>query len=401
MKTDIVIINDFDYVQGGASKVAIDTANILSTFNDEYRVYYFSGDSNSSSTLNENVIKICTNQGEAIKNKNKLKGFLNGIYNFKAKRELKKLLLELDPTKTIIHIHGWTKCLSSSIFSIAFKMKFNIVLTAHDYFSICPNGGLFNYKSTKICNYEPMSLKCAKCNCDSRNYIFKLYRLIRQKIQKNNIKKVNNIITISDFSEKVIRKYLKNDVKYYRVYNPIDLRNDDSLNLEESNYKYKNKYVYIGRVSKEKGVEMFCKALSDLKLPGIVVGDGPLLNKLKKEYSKIEFLGWKAHEQAIEILKKSKALIFPSLLYETAGLTTIEAQMLGIPCIVSKNSASSEFIEDGKTGLLFDGLDELKKKIIEFEKSNIKFDVKSGNKYNEQMYIKNLIKVYEQILSNK
>ena len=143
---NIVIINDFDYVQGGASKVAIDTANLLS---DEYNVYFFSGDSNQSSTLKENIKKVCTNQGETLKDKNKLRGIINGIYNFKAKNQLKKLLSTLDENETIIHVHGWTKCLSSSVFDISWKLGFKLVLTMHDYFTACPNGGYFNYKKNE------------------------------------------------------------------------------------------------------------------------------------------------------------------------------------------------------------------------------------------------------------
>ena len=80
---NIVIINDFDYVQGGASKVAIETANILS---DEYNVIFFSGDTKNDESLNKNIKRICTEQGETLKAKNKFKGFFNGIYNFKAKK---------------------------------------------------------------------------------------------------------------------------------------------------------------------------------------------------------------------------------------------------------------------------------------------------------------------------
>ena len=139
---NIVIINDFDYTQGGASKVAIDTANLLC---NDYNVYFFSGDSSMTSTLNKKVIKICTYQGEALKNKNKLIGSINGIYNFKAKKMLKNVLKKLKNEETIVHIHGWTKCLSSSVFDICWKMNFKVILTLHDYFTACPNGGYFNY----------------------------------------------------------------------------------------------------------------------------------------------------------------------------------------------------------------------------------------------------------------
>ena len=39
--TNIVIVNDFDYTQGGASKVAIDTANMLVEHCDDVNIYFF------------------------------------------------------------------------------------------------------------------------------------------------------------------------------------------------------------------------------------------------------------------------------------------------------------------------------------------------------------------------
>ena len=41
---NLIIVNDFNYVQGGASKVAIDTANILKE--DIEKIYFFSAVNN-------------------------------------------------------------------------------------------------------------------------------------------------------------------------------------------------------------------------------------------------------------------------------------------------------------------------------------------------------------------
>ena len=150
MLKNVVVINDFDYIQGGASKVAIQTANLLKENNPDLNVYFFSGAHDSKSNLRSDVISICTNQGESLKSKNKLKGAIDNLYNFKAKKLLKELLLTLDRDETIIHVHGWTKCLSSSVFDVAFKMNFRLVLTLHDYFTACPNGGYFNYQKMKF-----------------------------------------------------------------------------------------------------------------------------------------------------------------------------------------------------------------------------------------------------------
>lgn len=338
---NIIIINDFDYVQGGASKVAIQTANLLKENCPELNVYFFSGSHDNSSILNKDVISICTNQGEALKDKNKFRGIINGLYNFKAKKELKKLLKTLNQKETIIHVHGWTKSLSSSIFDIAFKMKFKVILTMHDYFTACPNGGYFNYKKNEICHLKPMSAKCKRCNCDSRNYGFKLYRVLRQFIQDNIVKlndKLEYAISISEFSEKILKETLNKNTKIYRVYNPIDF----DENAKKVDYRKNKYYLYVGRVSKEKGVDLFCEALTELNLPAIVVGDGSELPKLKTQYPNIKFVGWKSNEEVKEYMKNAKYLIMPSRWYECAPLTNIEALSVGIPSLVSNNCAASD-----------------------------------------------------------
>ena len=77
----VVIVNDFDYVQGGASKVALDTAEIL--YENNYNVIFF------SSTHKENNYsfkQITTNQKECLKDG--IKGSIRCISNRKVKRNL-------------------------------------------------------------------------------------------------------------------------------------------------------------------------------------------------------------------------------------------------------------------------------------------------------------------------
>lgn len=372
----VVIVNDFNYTQGGASKVAIDTARILK--NEGIRIIFFSAVNKENEKIDK-VEYISTNQNEALKEKNKIKGIMNGIYNFKAKKEFKKLLNTLDKDTTIIHVHGWTKALSSSVFDIAFKMKFKVVLTLHDYFTACPNGGYFNYRKNEICHFKPLSWKCIKCNCDSRNYGFKLYRVVRQFVQNKIVKlndRLENVITISEFSEKILKPTLGKNTKITRIYNPIDI-DENAEKVDPSKNEY---YLYVGRISKEKGVDLFCQAITDLKLKGIAVGDGGEKEKLEKQYPNIEFVGWKNKDEVKQYMKCARALIFPSRWYETAGLTVLEAQSLKIPVIVSEECAASEFVPKEN---LFNGIIELKQKIIN-NKLKINKNIKLEN-YTTQM----------------
>lgn len=389
---NVVIVNDFNYIQGGASKVAIDTAKLL--VDKGIKVYFFSALNKPEDQIN-GIEYITTNQTEALKEKNKIKGIINGIYNFKAKKELKKLLEKLDKNNTIIHVHGWTKALSSSVFDIAFKMQFKVVLTVHDYFTACPNGGFFNYKKCEICNLKPMSFKCITCNCDSRNYMFKLYRIIRQKVQNKILKKLQNKIFISEFSKKILDKKENLNENVTIIPNPIIIKNEKFENVAEKDY-----YLFVGRVCKEKGTEIFCKEISNQEKIGIVIGDGPELKRLKKKYKKIIYKGWMNNQETINYIYNSNALIFPSLWYETLGLTVIEALILGKPCIVSENTAARQYINE-KNGILFNPNKEgeLTNKIKKLKNLKLENLLESSyeikNIFKNELYIDKLLKFYE------
>ncbi len=393
---NVVIVNDFNYIQGGASKVAIQTANLLKEKYPNLNIYFFSGSSNNEKFLDNRIINICTNQGEFLNDKNKLHGIKNGIYNKHAKEIFKKILSKLNKEETIIHVHGWTKCLSTSIFDAAFEKNFNVILTMHDYFTACPNGGYFNFRKKEICHYKPMCLKCALCNCDSRNYMFKMYRLLRQKRYNKTFKNLKHVIAISDFSLNILKKTLPNNIDIVRINNPIEFDSDvELINSSKNSY-----YLYVGRVSQEKGVDLFCQALTELHLPGIVVGDGDQKMMLEQKYPNIKFVGWKQEFEVKQIMKKARCLIFPSRLYECAPLTNLEALSVGLPSLVSETCAASDINnkknKNGDTFLLT--VDDIKKTIKNYDsKYKANFDIL--NKYSVDNYVDNLIIKYNSIIN--
>lgn len=389
---NVIIVNDFNYVQGGASKVAIDTARLLR--NSGLNVYFFSAVNNPNENI-DGITYITTCQKEALKEKNKIKGIINGLYNFKVKNEFKKLLLTLNKNETVIHVHGWTKALSSSVFDIAFKMKFKVVITLHDYFIACPNGGFFNYKESEICKRKPLSLRCITCNCDSRNYAFKFYRIIRQFIQNKVVKlnkKLEYAIGISDLSIEVLKNSFKHNTYIEKIYNPIDFdEKREIINWTKNNY-----YLYVGRVSKEKGVDIFCKVITELGVKGVIVGDGSEKKRLEKEYSNIEFTGWKTSIEVKEYIKNAKCLIFPSLWYEGAPLTPLESMSYGIPCLVSSCCAGREYCKENT----FDNYEDLKIKIKNLENncSNLNY-IEILKKFKVENYKKKLLIFYNKMLN--
>ena len=86
--------------------------------------------------------------------------------------------------------------------------------------------------------------------------------------------------------------------------------------------------LYAGRVSKEKNIEAFLA----VKHAGtkIVVGDGPLRERLQKEYPEVVFLGYRRGEALAEAYANADVFVFPSRT-DTFGLVMIEAMACGVP----------------------------------------------------------------------
>lgn len=394
----VIVVYDYGYINGGAAKIAIKTAIDLAK--NHYSVIYFCACGPIDEDLSANVKNIiCLDQYDILHDPNRVNAAIHGVWNHKAYEKMNNVLDGYNSENVIVHIHGFSHALSSSIIKSCNKHNIVPFITLHDYFAVCPNGGFYNFKLNRICTINPMSWKCIACNCDSRSYAHKMYRCIRQKAQDKYIKNNTNIkyIYISRFSWDLMNNLLKSRRSYY-IHNPIDDLN--SYSGKEAN---RDSYLFIGRISPEKGTDLFCEALSSLKLKGVLVGSGDNLNSMKEQYPDIHFTGWQNKDGIKHYLRNAKCLVFPSKWYEVSPLTTEEALRCGVPCIVPDDCAASEQIVDGVNGLIFKSgdLQDLENKIEEFEiKQNIfiknALDNKNKYKFDESDYLKNLLKIYNQ-----
>lgn len=350
---NIVMICEFAQFSGGSQNIAIGSALELSKRG--YRVFFFTAIGEECRELKEsNICVKHLNITNITVDSNRAAAAKRGLYNSYAANELELLLNGLDRDETIIHIHSWSNAFSSSVVKRASDLGFKTVITLHDYLIVCPNGGFYDYRHHHICAYEPMSLRCVLCNCDRRSYPQKLYRVARQLIQNNNIRNNSklNFITISDLSDKLIRPRIKSK-NIYRVNNFVhgnpDMNNDRTRS---------DVFIFVGRLVQEKGVDIFCRAFSKLKLrypsvKAMVLGSGPLQNILESTYPDIEFMGWVNRDVVDRMMIEARCLVFPSVIYECSPLTVIEALTNALPCIASDCTAATELIEDGFNGFLF------------------------------------------------
>ena len=123
---------------------------------------------------------------------------------------------------------------------------------------------------------------------------------------------------------------------------------EGELNQQESSY-----FTYLGRVAPEKNLDAFL----DLDLPGrkMVIGDGPLLEILKRNYPETRFTGFKKGQELVDLLNQSRVFVFPSLT-DTLGVVQLEAMACGLPVAAFPVDGPKSLIINGHNGWMHDDL---------------------------------------------
>lgn len=111
--------------------------------------------------------------------------------------------------------------------------------------------------------------------------------------------------------------------------------------------------LYLGRVSIEKNLDEFLR----LPLAGskVVIGEGPDLARLQREYPDTHFLGYKFGEDLVQHLAAADVFVFPSRT-DTFGLVLLEAMACAVPVAAFPVTGPVDVVRDGVNGALNEDL---------------------------------------------
>lgn len=342
----VVLINSFCHVEGGASRVAIDEATGLARLNLSVTFIGAVGPV-SRELAAERIRTICLNQQQLKDDSSNPWVALQGLWNLEAYRAVSRVLRELDPRETVVHLHGFTQGLSSSPVRCALQHGFKVVCTLHEYFAACPNGGFFDFPSASACQRRPLSAQCVMANCDKRRYLHKAYRVLRTGVQRTIGKLPGGVlhyVALSQRSADILRPYLPKEAKIHFVENPVDVPQYRPVDVARNQL-----VVAIGRLDPEKGIAQLIRAAELAGNRVLFIGDGPLRPLVERSAS-CRVTGWLSRSQVLEQLEAARCLAFPSLWYETFGLSVAEAAARGVPAIVSAGTGAAERVRHGVTG---------------------------------------------------
>lgn len=112
--------------------------------------------------------------------------------------------------------------------------------------------------------------------------------------------------------------------------------------------------LFMGRLSREKGLETLCDAAAILGGGARVriAGDGPLRDALAARGAPVEMLGRVEGEALARLVDGAAFVVAPSLWYENCSMSVLEAMAMAKPVVAADMGGLPEQVLDGETGLL-------------------------------------------------
>jgi len=305
----------------------------------------------------------------------------------------------------IAHLHNIYHQLTPSIISVLNKKGVKVVLTLHDGKLACPSYLMLD--KGRICNacegssfWKPLSKNCL----GSRGQEFLLMLEAYWHKWAKSYEKVDLFLSTSRFYLDLVKRRIHEE-KIRVLPNGIDL-NSSPLSLKDNGYA-----LYLGRLSREKGIETLLKAHSRMRngMPLKVVGTGPFESHMRQRYKKAQFLGYLSGIELERVLANASFVVVPSEWYENCPMVVLEAMAIGKAVIGSRIGGIPEQIDDGKTGLLFEmgNVNELVEK-MKLLSENTEMRRKLGmlarkkieTKYSLDVHCRQLMQIYKSLLSN-
>ena len=398
----ILMVNKFLYPRGGSESYMLYLAEHLKKLGHEIA---FFGMYDEKNTVGNPAGLYTQNMDFHAKGFGRFLYPFKIIYSFEAKRKIMQVIDAFKPD--IVHMNNINFQLTPSIIYGIKKKGIPLVQTVHDYQMICPNHLLYNFDKNTPCEkcVKGSHINCVKNKCIHGSFVKSVIGVMEAKFYSwlKTYKKIDLFVCPSTFLENKLlsaKKYYAGKTK--TIHNFIDKEKFATRDRKEEPY-----IVFVGRLSKEKGIENIAGAAKLLpEYTFVVAGSGPDEGMLK-DIENIKLAGFLTGDALCDLMGKAKVLLLPSVCYENCPLSILEAHALGVPVVTMNSGGMAELVKDGVTGTLVNEAtpEEIARKLKETVENEDYYNTLKENCKNEkdnilsvETYADLLIKEYETLV---
>jgi glycosyltransferase involved in cell wall biosynthesis len=246
----------------------------------------------------------------------------------------------------VIHCHNLFPTLSPAVIRAASNGG-PVIMTLHNYRLQCLPATLF--RDSRICEdclgRAPWPGVLHRCYQDSFAASAALASSIVLHTGIGTFKRVSLYLAISEF---VRRKHIEGGLSPDQII--VKPHFAWRAERREGPGQY---FLFLGRLSPEKGVDTVLNAWTQIRSKLLIVGDGPEAARLRASApGNVEFRRTVEPDEVQALLRHARALVVPSTWHEGAGKVVLEAYAAGVPVLASRVGALPETVRDGVTGLL-------------------------------------------------
>lgn len=342
----VVVINDISDAKGGATALAIESA--LQLHARGLDVVYLTGDSGENPELDSAGVSVVGLGQDRLLASGAANALVGGLYNRAARAMIEQWITRNDDPFTVYHLHGWAQILSPSIFFALRRVYDRLVLSAHDFFLVCPNGSYSFLKTGEVCGYRPLSVACMISQCDRRNYGHKVWRVLRQIVHRIGYRPGSSppVLAIHEAMRPFLVRGGIADRSIVTLPNPVRPWSERRITAEMGDHA-----LFVGRLEATKGPDLAAAACRQANVKLTLVGDGVMRRSLEQQYPEFSFVGRQPPERIADFARTARVLLMPSRYPEPYGLVAAEALWSGLPAIVSESAfLAADILKAGAGG---------------------------------------------------
>ena len=300
----ILYINNFFSNYGGAEKTMYNEALLLR--NKGIETFFFATDKQTyfeKDYLYSKYFPKFINYRELGK-LTSLLNFFRPFYNVEAEKKLDKLLKQIKPD--IVRCCNIYYHLTPSVLKACKKNKIPVAMSIHDCRLFCPSGNLM-IKNREYCNnllcMTKNPMHCIKNLCKNNKFIPSLIVTL-EHIYNKVFKFYENVNSYICQSEAMLELAVKSGINKNKLF-LLNTFLSDSYFEQSPVYENNSYFLYIGRISGEKGIDILINAMKNIpEIPVHIVGTGS-----DEEYYK-NFVQFSDPQQAAQAARYENGAMF-------------------------------------------------------------------------------------------